>query len=182
MTGEEDITRAVEAMLGSKGSHESRAIKVSDYQVIWDWEGIETAVSWRWCASLKIWGDDSRAEKCAWQGASSNPGSDSVEFWHCRHCRTWSFSCATKQSFKCFYYSHHETVYEATFVNWNVQNTLLNSLPLFVKLTKMTCTCRLLTCSSFSLNLYGHGSVSTSIGNICILKCCVINKEDLWIN
>ena len=34
MTGEEDITRAVEAMLGSKGSHESRAIKVSDYQVI----------------------------------------------------------------------------------------------------------------------------------------------------
>lgn len=85
VTGEEDITEAAESMLGSKGSHESRAIKVSDYQVIWDWEGIETAVFWRWCASLKIWGDDSlMAEKCAWRGANSNQGSDWVGFWHCR--------------------------------------------------------------------------------------------------
>lgn len=45
MTDEEAITEAAESMLGSWRrsdgvfTAESRAIKVSDYQVTWDWDG-----------------------------------------------------------------------------------------------------------------------------------------------
>lgn len=50
MTDEDAITEAAEPMLGSQRRSDgvftarSRAINVSDYQVTWDWEEIETAM------------------------------------------------------------------------------------------------------------------------------------------